>query len=205
MTPCSVVQFHNECDMLAVELTVNTHCTTLQHIATHRNTLQHTATHCNTPQHTATHCNTPFAQLRNERDILSVELCGLRQQMSSRDLQIAEFQKGCTTHEARARAKDSEIEELRTQLTQLSSAEVRTELEARYTATHCNTLQHAATRCNTLHHAVPRCTALHTAAYCNILQHAATQCNTLQHYAMRRCSVLQRVAACCNAMRRGLG
>ena len=163
MTPCSVVQFRNERDILVVELTVYTHCTTPQHIATH----------CNTLQHTATHRNTPFAQLRNERDILSVELTGLRQQMHSRDLQISEFQKGYATHEARARAKDSEIEDLHTQLTQLSSAEVRTQLEALYTATHCNTL----------HHAAPRCTTLHRIAYCSILQHTATYCNILQHTA----------------------
>ena len=38
-----------------------------------------------------------------------------------------------------------------------------------FTATHCNTLQHAATHCITLHH---------TASHCNTLQHTASHKRT---------------------------
>jgi len=43
--------------------------------------------------------------------------------------------------------------------------EIQRRIHTRYTATHCNTLQHTATHCNTLQH---------TALHCNTLQHTAT-------------------------------
>jgi len=49
---------------VALQLTANSlcdtlqNCNTLQHTPTHSNPLQHTPTHSNTPQHTPTRCNT---------------------------------------------------------------------------------------------------------------------------------------------------
>ena len=54
-------------------------------------------------------------------------------------------------------------------------------LSRKYTATHCNTLQHTATHCDTLQHNAAHCSTLqHTVAHYNTLQHTATHCNTSQ-------------------------
>ena len=80
------------------------------------------------------------------------------------------------------------------------------------TATFCNSLQHTATHCNTLQH---------TATYCNTLQHAVRQqiCRRMQMFQLltrllqknearqrrrrrrQMVSVLECVAACCDAVR----
>ena len=91
------------------------------------------------------------------------------------------------------------------------------------TATHCNTLQQTASHCNKLQHTVWNTPMQHPATPCNTLQHPATPCNRLRVpkfsvYSLRnthcnthfnthcntqsvvvRCSVLQRVAACCRS------
>jgi len=64
-------------------------------------------------------------------------------------------------------------------------------LKDAFTATYCNTLQHAATQTTTHHNAAPGGAAEqrevprpnHGIAHCNTLQHTATHCNTLQHTA----------------------
>ena len=80
----------------------------------------------------------------------------------------------------------------------------------RYTAIHCNTLQHAATRCNTLQHTATYCNILqHTATYCNILQHTVYTCTYIYlHVCMytrirstpRHCNTLQHAASRCNIL-----
>jgi len=70
-----------------------------------------------------------------------------------------------------------------------------------YTATCCNTLQHAATHCNTLQHTVESlrivlCWRAPYMVHCNALQHTTTHCNTLQHTATH-CSTL---ATHCNTL-----
>ena len=83
------------------------------------------------------------------------------------------------------------------------------ELCTYYTATHCNTLQHAATHCNALQHThcTTRCIGCqncahvplqHTATRCNTLQQAATRCNTLQHTAARCNTLIARCVGCQN-------
>ena len=54
-----------------------------------------------------------------------------------------------------------------------------------YTATRCNTLQHAATHCTTVAYCgytyIPACHGCSAISTRNTLQHTATHCNTLQH------------------------
>jgi len=96
----------------------------------------------------------------------------------------------------------------------------------RYSATHCNTLQHTATHyttprlesvqqtathCNTLQHTASQdfasCSEAHnTATHYNALQHIATHCNTLHLKTLRRtpklkyCITLEYVATHCNTL-----
>jgi len=77
----------------------------------------------------------------------------------------------------------------------------RSTFKCKYTATHCNTLQHTATHCNTLQY-----TAIHCNTQCNTLQHivthrttmqnTVTHCNTLQHTTTHR-STLHHTATHC--------
>ena len=69
-----------------------------------------------------------------------------------------------------------------------------------YTATHCNTLQHAESHCNTPQPTATHCNTLqHTATHCNTLQHTATHCNSLPDTATH-CSTLQLTATHCNTL-----
>jgi len=61
----------------------------------------------------------------------------------------------------------------------------------RFTATHCNKLQHTATHynihCNTLQHTTTHCNTLqHTATHGNTLQHTTTHCNAFHYSTLQR-------------------
>jgi len=86
-----------------------------------------------------------------------------------------------------------------------------------FTATYCNTLQHAATRCTLLQHRMvvsklswaTTCFDTHaTWTHCSMLQHIAAHCNTLQHtahcfktvWSSRYWVSMQHTATHCNAL-----
>jgi len=77
---------------------------------------------------------------------------------------------------------------------------VKSFIDLRHTAKHCNTWQRTATHCNILQHAASHSNKMqHTATHCNTRQHTATHCNTLQHTATFG-NALQHLATHCNTL-----
>ena len=111
--------------------------------------------HCNTLQHTATHCNT----LQH-----SATLCNTLQHTA--------------THcNALQRSWDIYLQSVGARAAVWGA--YKKEMATKYTAAHCNTLQHTATKCNTL-------------------QHTATHCNTLGARAVIWGAYEREMDTCCN-------
>ena len=138
-----------------------THCNTLQHTATRCNTLQHAATHSNTLQHAASRCSTlKYATTKTWH-------------AAHQSASVAAFSTSPPQHTAtHCNAQPNTAIHSNTQrqiVTNCNTKDLSRSLSisiycytfsnppSRYTATHCNPLQHTATRCSTLQHTATRC------------------------------------------------